>query len=67
MGLAFGAPGYTAIGSIGMLLMFLFASIPLKDRQMEKNRPEAFAKYRKEVPKLFPFPLGKNKVNKKQG
>lgn len=65
MGLAFGAPGYTAIGSIGMLLMFLFASIPLKDRQMEKNRPEAFAKYRKEVPKLFPFPLGKNKVNKK--
>jgi len=56
MGLAFGAPWYTAVGSIGMLLMFLFASIPMKDKQMEKNRPEAFAKYKKEVSKLIPLP-----------
>ena len=60
MGVAFGAPLYTAFGSIGMLLMFLFASIPMKDKQMEKNRPEAFAKYKKEVSKLIPFPK-KNK------
>ena len=63
MGLAFGAPAYTAIGSIGMLLMFLFASIPMKDKQMEKNRPEAFAKYKKEVSKLIPFPPKKRQVD----
>ena len=55
MALAFGAPWYTAIGSVGMLLMFLFASIPMKDKQMEKNRPEAFAKYKKEVSRLIPL------------
>jgi steroid 5-alpha reductase family enzyme len=54
MGLAFGAPWYTSIGSIGMLLMFLFASIPMKEKQMRKNRPEAFAKYKNEVSVLFP-------------
>ncbi len=56
MSLAFGAPWYAAIGSVGMLLMFLFASIPMKDKQMEKNRPEAFAKYKKEVSTLIPLP-----------
>lgn len=56
MGLAFGAPYYTAVGSIGMLLMFLFASIPMKDKQMEKNRPEAFAKYKREVSRILPLP-----------
>lgn len=55
MSLAFGAPWYAAIGSIGMLLMFLFASIPMKDKQMIKNRPEAFAKYKKEVSMLIPW------------
>jgi biotin synthase-related radical SAM superfamily protein len=35
--------------------MFLFASIPLKEKQMEKNRPEAFATYKKEVPVLIPM------------
>ena len=56
MAIAFGAPWYTAIGSIGMLLMFLFASIPMKDKQMVKNRPEAFEKYKNEVSKLIPLP-----------
>ena len=56
MGLAFGAPSYTAVGSVGMLLMFLFASIPMKDKQMEKTRPEAFAKYRREVSRILPLP-----------
>lgn len=59
MGHAFGAPWYTSIGAIGMLLMFLFASIPLKDKQMEKNRPEAFKKYKKEVSKLILWPFKK--------
>ena len=56
MSLAFGAPWFTAIGSVGMLLMFLFASIPMKDKQMEKNRPKAFANYKKEVSALIPLP-----------
>ena len=56
MSLAFGAPWYTGIGSVGMLLMFLFASIPMKDKQMKKNRPKAFAKYKKEVSALIPLP-----------
>lgn len=55
MGFAFGAPWYTAIGSIGMLLMFIFASIPMKEKQMQKNRPEAFAKYKNEVSILIPM------------
>jgi steroid 5-alpha reductase family enzyme len=39
--------------------MFLFASIPMKDKRMEKNRPEAFAKYKKEVSQLIPLPRKK--------
>jgi steroid 5-alpha reductase family enzyme len=59
MGLAFGAPWYTSLGSIGMLLMFIFASIPMKEKQMIKNRPEAFKKYKSEVSVLIPFPSKK--------
>jgi steroid 5-alpha reductase family enzyme len=56
MGFGFGAPWYTAIGPFGMLAMFLFASIPMKEKQMLKNRPEAFQKYKKEVSVLIPLP-----------
>lgn len=56
MGFGFGAPWYTAIGPIGMLAMFLFASIPMKEKQMLKNRPEAFQKYKEEVSVLIPLP-----------
>lgn len=56
MGLAYGAPWFSCIGCIGMLIMFLFASIPMKDKQMMKNRPEAFNKYKKEVSMLIPWP-----------
>ncbi|TYA60195.1 DUF1295 domain-containing protein [Formosa maritima] len=59
MGLAFNAPWHTSLGSIGMLLMFLFASIPMKEKQMLKNRPEAFKKYKREVSVLIPFPKKK--------
>lgn len=56
MGLSFSAPWFTSIGSIGMLLMFLFASIPMKEKQMMKNRPEAFRKYKQNVSLLIPWP-----------
>ncbi|MCP4884780.1 MAG: DUF1295 domain-containing protein [Flavobacteriales bacterium] len=59
MGLAFDAPWYTSIGSVGMLLMFLFASIPMKEKQMIKNRASAFEKYKKEVSVLIPMPSKK--------
>ncbi len=59
MGLGFGGPWYIAIGPMGMLAMFLFASIPMKEKQMLKNRPEAFLKYKEEVPTLLPLPLKK--------
>lgn len=59
MGLSFGAPWYASLGSIGMLLMFLFASIPMKEKQMIKNRPEAFKKYKEEVSVLIPMPFKK--------
>lgn len=59
MGLAFDAPWYTSSGAIGMLLMFLFASIPLKEKQMIKNRAVAFEKYKNEVSVLIPMPSKK--------
>lgn len=59
MGLAFNAPWYTSLGSIGMLLMFLFASIPMKEKQMIKKRPEVFKKYKSEVSVLIPMPSKK--------
>lgn len=55
MGLAYNAPWYTTLGAIGMWMMFMFASIPLKDKQMLKNRPEAFKKYKQEVSRVLPF------------
>ena len=54
MGMSFNSPWYTSLGSIGMLLMFLFASIPMKEKQMIKNRPEAFKKYKNEVSVIIP-------------
>ncbi|MBB6459339.1 DUF1295 domain-containing protein [Flammeovirga kamogawensis] len=55
MGTAYAAPWYTVLGSVGMWMMFMFASIPLKDKQMMKNRPESFQKYKKEVARVLPF------------
>lgn len=60
MGLAFNSPWYTSLGSMGMLIMFLFASIPMKEKQMIKKRPEAFNKYRNEVSLLIPMPRKKS-------
>ncbi len=61
MGLSFSSPWYTSLGSIGMLLMFIFASIPMKEKQMIKNRPAAFKKYKSEVSVLIPLPSKKGK------
>ena len=54
MGLSFGAPRYTAIGALGMLAMFVFASIPLTENRMMEKRPEAFKAYKARVPMLIP-------------
>ncbi len=53
-GLAYGAPWYAGIGAVGMLAMFWFASIPMKETQMMKKRPEEFMEYKSRVPSLLP-------------
>ena len=58
VGLGAGAPYWTLVGSIGMFLMFIFASIPLKEQRQLKTRTD-FAEYKKEVSMLIPLPVGK--------
>lgn len=53
-GLSAGAPYWTLLGAIGMIAMFLFASIPMKEKRMLNSRPEAFKKYQEAVPKIIP-------------
>jgi steroid 5-alpha reductase family enzyme len=55
-GLSAGAPLWTILGAVGMVAMFLFASIPMKENRMLASRPEAFKKYQEEVSKLIPLP-----------
>jgi steroid 5-alpha reductase family enzyme len=50
-----GAPYWTLLGSIGMFLMFIFASIPLKEQRQLKTRTD-FPEYKKEVSMLIPLP-----------
>ena len=54
IGYAFGAPLYTAIGAVSMILLFVFASIPMKEKRMMKKRPESFKSYSARVPLLIP-------------
>jgi steroid 5-alpha reductase family enzyme len=54
-GFAAGGPWYVGLGSIGMLLLFLFASIPMKEKRMLERRP-AFQTYQEDVPMLIPIP-----------
>ena len=58
VGLGAGAPYWTLLGSIGMFLMFIFASIPLKEQRQLKTRTD-FAEYKKEVSMLIPLPVRK--------
>lgn len=53
MGLAFGAPSFTGIGFLAMLLLFVFISIPMKEKRMLERRP-GFKDYQKRVAMLVP-------------
>ena len=55
VGLGAAAPYWTLLGSIGMFLMFIFASIPMKEQRQMKTRTD-FAEYKKEVSMLIPLP-----------
>jgi steroid 5-alpha reductase family enzyme len=55
VGLGAAAPYWTLLGSIGMFAMFLFASIPMKEKRQMKTRTD-FAEYKKEVSMLIPLP-----------
>jgi steroid 5-alpha reductase family enzyme len=52
------APWWTGLGALGMLCMFLFASIPMKEKRLRQTRRDAFERYRMEVPRLLPLPPG---------
>lgn len=52
VGISFGAPWYTASGALALLILFVFISIPLKEKRM--SRKPGFEAYRKEVPMLIP-------------
>ncbi len=58
-GLAASAPAWSCLGAIGMVLMFLFASIPMKEKRLSE-RCNDFEKYKAEVPLLLP---GLSKIN----
>ena len=58
VGLGAAAPYWTLLGSIGMFLMFIFASIPLKEQRQMKTRTD-FAEYKKEVSMLILLPVRK--------
>jgi steroid 5-alpha reductase family enzyme len=55
IGFGAGAPLWTGLGAVGMALMFLFASIPMKEKQLRKTRID-FDKYKAEVSILIPLP-----------
>ena len=52
-GLATGAPLWSLSGAGVMVVLFLFVSIPLKERRMEKGRPE-WPEHRKNIRTLIP-------------
>lgn len=52
IGLGANAPWWTCIGAVVMILMFVFASIPMKEKRLMKTRTD-FEAYRSEVPRYF--------------
>ncbi len=52
-GIGAGGPWWVAAGCVGMLALFLFISIPLKDERM-RSRRAAFDAYRARVPAFIP-------------
>ncbi len=55
VGIGAEAPYWTLLGSIGMFAMFVFASIPMKEKRLLKTRTD-FEKYKKSVSMLIPLP-----------
>lgn len=53
-GLSYGAPYYTMSGIAALILMFLFASIPMKEKRMAERKSN-YEAYRNNVPSLIPF------------
>lgn len=49
-----GAPSWTVLGAVGMILMFVFASIPMKEKRLMESRTD-FASYKTEVSMLIPW------------
>lgn len=52
-GISFGAPWYTLTGIVALTAMFLFISIPMKEKHMASRYPQ-FDKYKKDVPLFIP-------------
>lgn len=50
-----GAPAWTLAGATAMILMFLLASIPMKEKRLLESRKD-FARYKEEVSVLIPLP-----------
>ncbi len=59
VGQAYGAPLFTFAGSIAMITMFLFVSIPMKEKRMSERRPK-FKAYQESVPLIIPIGKKKN-------
>lgn len=52
-GFAYQMPYYFSFGAIALVAMFLFISIPMKDKRMAGRR-KGYAEYKSEVPMLIP-------------
>lgn len=58
IGFGVGAPVWTGLGALGMILMFVFASIPMKEKRLSESRTD-FETYKKEVSRIIPMPARK--------
>lgn len=54
LGVAAGAPAWTAVGVVAMVALFLFASIPMAERRSLARRP-AYAEHQRRVSALVPW------------
>ena len=52
-GLGAGGGWWMVLGAVGMMLLFVLASIPMKDKRMGARKP-AFLEYKKRVPAVIP-------------
>ena len=52
-GLGAGGGWWMVLGAVSMMLLFVLASIPMKDKRMESRKP-AFGEYKSRVPAIIP-------------